>query len=481
MAYGEELVTVRSGGDAAGLEVAELLVGLARIDTLLGDLYLAGAAARLALVLDEPAERHLRRDQADAEALPDRLEAAVAAEDWGRVRETSARLSAARRRLEGSKRALAVAEALRRPGGPALDPLSPGLRGVTGAAGQPEALRRRGLELLDRLARLDPGAAPFYRARRAALAGRLAGAEPAAAAPGQAPAAEARKAEALAALQRGDLQALEALSARLAREGSAGLSGGGAAGAAPSTAGRAPPAPLTCAFAPGVLERAAALGLSPVHLPSAHERVADLYALAWRPPQPDDEAAAAGEPERLRLPVPFPADAPPPLRELLTLYMRLPFVNAGGGRDLPSLAEEDALVELFDDPAPGASPTSPLLGALGLPGRCGLSRVRVERALQARGVAVVEGLGLDPAAFRLVCLPCDLHVRIGRGRGWGRQPIWTHLDGHMITPDRRFLALAGGDVRYGGIYDLVGVGREYDAERLVVRFAVVMRRRFMGE
>jgi hypothetical protein len=68
-------------------------------------------------------------------------------------------------------------------------------------------------------------------------------------------------------------------------------------------------------------------------------------------------------------------------------------------------------------------------------------------------------------------------VRIGHKRGWGTQPMWTHLDGWMVLPKRRFLALAGGDVRFGGIYDLVGVGNEYDSEHLFARFAVVLRRR----
>jgi hypothetical protein len=47
----------------------------------------------------------------------------------------------------------------------------------------------------------------------------------------------------------------------------------------------------------------------------------------------------------------------------------------------------------------------------------------------------------------------------------------------MVLRNRKFLALAGGDVRFGGIYDLVGVGRDYDPERLIARFAIVLRRR----
>ena len=39
------------------------------------------------------------------------------------------------------------------------------------------------------------------------------------------------------------------------------------------------------------------------------------------------------------------------------------------------------------------------------------------------------------------------------------------------------MALAGGDARYGGVFDLVGVGTDYDSDRLLARFAIVDRRR----
>ena len=117
-----------------------------------------------------------------------------------------------------------------------------------------------------------------------------------------------------------------------------------------------------------------------------------------------------------------------------------------------------------------------MLGALGLPQPSGLSRKRIERALLAHGVDVIRMAGLDPLAVRLVCIPPDLHARVGRERGWGTQPRWTHLDGFMVQ-GRKLLALAGGDMRFGGIYDLVGLGLDYDSDRLMARFAIVLRRR----
>src|SRR5438128_11532520 len=64
----------------------------------------------------------------------------------------------------------------------------------------------------------------------------------------------------------------------------------------------------------------------------------------------------------------------------------------------------------------------------------------------------------------------------------GPRPMMTHFDGYLIRTDDgriRLQALAGGDVRYGGLYDLVGVGRDYDSDHLVARFAVVHRERMV--
>ena len=107
----------------------------------------------------------------------------------------------------------------------------------------------------------------------------------------------------------------------------------------------------------------------------------------------------------------------------------------------------------------------------------------IEQALLVHGTRVLENeLDLDPRVFRLVCIPSDVHFRLGEAGGWGRKPFWTHFDGYLIRTDDgriRLQALAGGDVRYGGLYDLVGVGRDYDSDHLVARFAVVHRERMV--
>ena len=57
---------------------------------------------------------------------------------------------------------------------------------------------------------------------------------------------------------------------------------------------------------------------------------------------------------------------------------------------------------------------------------------------------------------------------------------WTHFDGYLIMADGRLRALAGGDARFGGLYDLLGIGRDYDSDRVVARFAVVCRERMVA-
>jgi hypothetical protein len=44
----------------------------------------------------------------------------------------------------------------------------------------------------------------------------------------------------------------------------------------------------------------------------------------------------------------------------------------------------------------------------------------------------------------------------------------------------RLRALAGGDVRYGGLYNLVGIGQDYDSDCVMARFAVVRRERMVA-
>ncbi len=175
---------------------------------------------------------------------------------------------------------------------------------------------------------------------------------------------------------------------------------------------------------------------------------------------------------------PCPPSMPEPLKEILDLLMLHPFINSAGVRYLPRFAPEQILVEDFPEEEKYAS-ASELLSALGLSRRTALSRMAIDQALLQRGARVVKSeLGLDPQEFRLACIPFDLYSRLAETRGWGRQKSWTHFDGFQIWKGRRLRALVGGDVRFGGRYDLCSISRADERDGVVARFAVIRRERF---
>jgi hypothetical protein len=175
----------------------------------------------------------------------------------------------------------------------------------------------------------------------------------------------------------------------------------------------------------------------------------------------------------------LPADVAQNIKVLVAQFLTNPFVNSGGARFFPRFSAETVLLEDFAESA--EPPSGGLLHALGLPARRGLARLQVDDALLAHGNAIVErDLGLDPREFRLVCIPQDLYARYGREHGWGERQQWTHFDGYQVLRDGTLRALAGGDVRYGGLNDLVSLGLTDQRESVVVRFAVIRRARHVA-
>jgi hypothetical protein len=118
-----------------------------------------------------------------------------------------------------------------------------------------------------------------------------------------------------------------------------------------------------------------------------------------------------------------------------------------------------------------------LLRALGLERRRAVARDEIELALLRRGGDVVARMGLDPRAFRIVCVPPDVYMGVGPSRGWGRREEWTHFDGYQVREKGRLLALVGGNARFGGIADLCGISSSDARDNTVVRLAVVRRER----
>ncbi len=453
----------------AARKAADELQALVRTDTLFGDLYLQRARELLGVHLGEADFRALSRAQTEADLLPDRIRGAMGIQDWKVVEELSARLATLKRRLQETQEIRAVAQRVYDLDEVLIDPFSPGLRALAGVpASGLSGLRDAGLRRLDQLRGLDPGWGEFYASRERSLRGAPVGADEEGPTT-QGGSSQDLEAQALQALARGDLKTVQEISARLQK------ASGAVAAATPGGLRHDGLAHnLTHVFPDPILQSAGRIGLAPVHMESIRLDVEDLFRNAWRPRAAGANGEAGGP---VRLTVSLPTDVPEALRDHLEMYLDRPFVNSAGGRYLPPLGDEDLLVEDFDDPAPGSPPVNlPLLELLGLDRRAGLSRVRIERALLANGIRVVEKAGLDPREFRLVCIPPDVYVRVGMSRGWGTQPQWTHMDGFMLQ-NRKWLALAGGDSRFGGVFDLVGLGRENDLENLTARFAVVQRRR----
>ena len=138
------------------------------------------------------------------------------------------------------------------------------------------------------------------------------------------------------------------------------------------------------------------------------------------------------------------------------------------------------LVEDFPE-NDAADASSKLLSMLRLPHRRGLARTEIENALMRFGAQILaDQLHLDPLEYRLVCIPYDLYMRLGRDRGWGQWHHWTHFDGYQVVRGNRLSALVGGDGRFGGVNDLVSISRTDARDNVYARFAVVRRARMVA-
>jgi hypothetical protein len=471
-------MTAKTKTEGGPLEAVSTLIEVGKADTVYRDVYLGRARSLLEGVLSPDDFRRSEQQQAQLGELPVAIARAVERGDWPAVKELSGRAQTLRQGAEGKRGVIETAREVYAVADVRLDPFSPGLlQFVRLPTRDLAALRTRVVEQLIALERLDAPWRDFYGGRRAAFQALVVAAAKTGspAAPVDA-GADPRKAAA-EALKQGDMKRLEKLADALmtSRPAAKKPSAPGPAAASTPVPERPPARDLVEFFSADTVARARRLGLASRRLQSRTE-VAGLRQYAWNPLF-SDESGRIGANQ-----VPLPSGTPEAFRERLEMLMIHPLVNSGGARHLPTLVAEDVLVEDFPDFKPGEEPpASELLTALGLPGRRAVPRVAIEQALLALGGRVVDGeLGLDARAFRLVCIPPDVHLRLGEQEGWGRQPLWTHFDGYLVMADGRLRALAGGDVRFGGLYDLLGLGRDYDSDRVIARFAVVRRERMVA-
>jgi hypothetical protein len=461
--------------DTTASAVLTALIEAGNIDTVYRDVYLDRARTVLTPVLSLEGFHRLEQEQAALAELPITIARALDSTNWSLVKELTERAQTLKHGIDDQGGLRQIARGVYDVRDVRLDPFSPGLEPFTRIARrQLPALRQRMLELLATLARADAAWNDFYDARRRVFQARpQTGAEletEATSSPADA-VGLARQ-----ALNAGDLERLAALAGAQIAVGTPRAPV--VPDAAPVGAGQREDEPRrepqSVAYCSETLARARHLGLTSRHLEPRME-LASLRRYAWTPWSDGRGHSAAAQ-------APLPPGSAEGLRDGVAMFTIHPLVNSGGARYLPSLVAEDVLVEDFPDPSDGqTSAASELVKRLGLPGRRGLPRIAIEQALLLHGARILENeLGLDPRVFRLVCIPPDVYVRVGEAEGWGRQPFWTHFDGYLIRTvagQVRLQALAGGDVRYGGLYELLGVGREYDSDRLLARFAVVQRGR----
>ena len=463
--------------DNVASAVLTALIEAGNVDTVYRDVYLDRARTLLAPLLSLEEFHRLEQERASLAELPVTIGRAIARSNWPLVKELSERTSALKHATDGKRALVETARSVYDVRDVRLDPFSPGLLSFTRIpAGDLATLRTRLLGQFGALEQADVPWRDFYAARRRAFQTEPQGAklEGHAATPSPTEALEAAR----QALKAGDMRRLAVLAdTLLAMETSGAPVSSRAADVEAARAEEEPQQLPPVAFSSGTLAQARHLGFTPRHLERRTE-LASLRRQAWTPLS--DERG-----NRITSEVSLPAGSPQGLRDGVEIFLIHPLVSSGGARYLPNLVAEDVLVEDFPDPADGQTPpASELVKSLGLPGRRGLPRIAIEQALLMHGARILEKeLGLDPRVFRLVCIPPDVYVRLGEAEGWGRQPFWTHFDGYLIRTvmgQVRFQALAGGDVRYGGLYDLLAVGREYDSDSLLARFAVVQRARMVA-
>jgi len=446
----------------------DLLLELVRVDTAYGDLYRQRARQIAATEFSDSDFKALKNAEQSVEELPADIRRAMDDGKWERVKELTDQLESKQRFVKERGSLRKIGERLYEDQATHVDPFSPGFYWYhRREERQLPAIRDDAVSKLIRAAELDSEWKARYQERAKALkAVRLAETSATAGAPRGRGEMEQRARDALAA---GNLEELQKLAGTLLHGG-----GGESAPATSETTDDLKREPLSFEFPAEVLEKAKALGLEPEHFDDMRAKFGGLLRHLWHPVFFEAEGNLAGA----RVTAMLPTDTPDAQRDRIVMFVTRPVLSSGGARFVPPLVDEDLLIETFDEGPAGAEVgKTGLTEALGLERRWGLDRMTIERILQSKGPEVVKSLGLDPWKFRLVCVPPDIYGAVSQRRGWSKNEIWTHLDGYLATRERKLLALAGGDIRFGGFQDLVGIGTEYDSDRLLARFAIVNRGR----
>jgi hypothetical protein len=482
----------KASGEKESFRVVGLLLRAADGDTVFRDLYLQRAAARLAEVIPEREYRTLNGSQARIDVLLRQVQAEVRGQNWERVKDLSGQVERLRESLRQKGEALALAGSVYDADDVRVDPFSSGLAGFALQPGEtPANLRQALVAALRDLAKADPPWADHYAERQRYFEQKVLPSEESSGEkkpPSKADVSELRVQAQLAA-ERGDAATLQRLADQITQASAKAPEEKTARSAErrPDPSGFATTAVSTEPFPAECLDRAATLGFEQVctkaRFAGSWEALTDFLARhAWQPGLAAQDVAREGAVHlRDRLSgVDLPAELKGPMVEMAALFALHPFVNSGGVRYFGVEPGEYVLLETFPENAEPPADAE-ILSLLGLERRRGLARVEIEEALRRRGATLLqERLGLEPREFRIVCAPFDVYSRVGVDLGWGGQPQWTHVDGYAVGRGGRLGALAAGHVRYGGLQDLVILGRTDQRDNVVARFAVVRRARFLA-
>jgi hypothetical protein len=463
-------------------DAVALLIEAAKTDTIYSEMYLRRARDLLSPTLDEPGYRAIGSMQKELDEVVRHTRSAVVQFDWEKAAELSAQADRMRKAIDAQAGIARLAQHVYEADVVAFDPFSPGKHLGTHAQAMQAGLRAKLLEALTSLEKLDTTFGAFYEQRR----GYFSGLELASSADPTKTRSRSRadlEQLALEAAERGDMTTIESVAKEL-RD----YKDGGEKNSAASSVvkGRYEcPLDLERPFPTQASARARELGLVEVQAPALSElsgAVEVIYAHAWDPipttPELEHEGVLRTEVlAESKVPAQFVTEE---YKVLAGQFIQQIFINSGGARYLPRISAETALVEDFPENETADGP-SKLLAALKLPHRRGLARAEIENALMRFGAQILaEQLNLDPIEFRLICIPYDLYLRLGRERGWGQWHHWTHFDGYWVVQGNRLRALVGGDGRFGGVADLVSISRADARDGVYARFAVVRRARMVA-
>ena len=468
--------TATAQKDAATTAVRNL-VDIAKLDVLYRDLYFQRARALLDPLLTRSSYNYLKENLASLTWVERQLRAAVERGDWKRSQELTEHAVRTRASATANSELMKLGEEVYEGlNEVVIDPFSPGFHVFTGGSSEKLLeLRNEAVQLLTALERADPDKKDFYARRRAdfqalSIKGGIDQPKEVKAVKGP---AELQQ-EALSALESGDLSQLEKVVQKLMEKPAATVSKQESAGATPGEAAELGD-DLNFKFSDATLAAAKEFGLKPIRTKS-RRHFAHLIPHGWQPSFRKSETRQWSQDQISRLS--FPSETSDKSREAIEFYLLNPFLTSAGTRYQVNLVEEDLLVEDFPEPDPKDDlPATPLLTALGLENRRGLSRSDIENAVLQHGPEIVQKLSLDPEVFRLIAIPPDLYSQLGRELGWGNKEMWTHFDGYRLLEGGKVQALVGGDKRFGGTSDVVSLNMSYSKDSMIARFAVVQRKR----